>query len=290
LASALQVGRSSRFTGWRASALAALLPTLALASVALASGLEDFDDQQDLDRLTRLDPVATLLGGGAYVAWSFPSRGGDDHSYRIRADASTSGGVAGPSRAMGVFVGFGAQDFAASVELLDWSQSSGDVSIGIAALRDLGPGATDGYALVVRPSVASLEMVRLDGEQITPLATTGIALDASQTPAQQLASIQALLAQGDARARKVFETIGTYAGYGIAHYADFYDFGHMLLLGRVTTGQGGDIVIAKAREVLNREFRELAGKITLHVPDEKSRRVGQAVAAASLPEVKRARH
>ena len=61
----------------------------------------------------------------------------------------------------------------------------------------------------------------------------------------------------------------------------------MLILGRVTTGKGGDIVIAKAREVLEREFPEIARKIAMHVPDEKTRRVGQAVAAASLPKLKK---
>ena len=95
------------------------------------------------------------------------------------------------------------------------------------------------------------------------------------------------MAKDDPRAAKIYETIGVYLGYSIPHYADFYDFDHMLILGRVTTGKGGDIVIAKAREILQTEFPGLAAKIQLHVPDEKSRRVGQAVAAASLPEVKR---
>ena len=74
-----------------------------------------------------------------------------------------------------------------------------------------------------------------------------------------------------------------YLGYTIPHYVEFYDYKHMLILGRVTTGKGGDIVLSKAREVLKKEFPEIAKKVTLHVPDEKSRRVGQAVAAASLP-------
>ena len=103
---------------------------------------------------------------------------------------------------------------------------------------------------------------------------------------ERLKEVQALMAMGDARAAKIYETIGVYLGYTMAHYADFYDFRHALILGRVTTGKGGDIVLNKAREVLNREFPALAKKIVLHVPDEKSRRVGQAVAAASLPEVK----
>jgi predicted NBD/HSP70 family sugar kinase len=104
---------------------------------------------------------------------------------------------------------------------------------------------------------------------------------------ERLKEVQALMAKGDARAAKIYETIGVYLGYSIAHYADFYDYQNMLILGRVTTGTGGDIVLDKAREVLKKEFSEIAAKIQIHVPDEKSRRVGQAVAAASLPETKK---
>jgi len=104
---------------------------------------------------------------------------------------------------------------------------------------------------------------------------------------ERLKEVQALMAKGDARAAKIYETIGVYLGYTMAHYADFYDFRHALILGRVTTGKGGDIVLDQAREVLKTEFPAVVGKIALHVPDEKSRRVGQAVAAASLPEVRK---
>jgi predicted NBD/HSP70 family sugar kinase len=104
---------------------------------------------------------------------------------------------------------------------------------------------------------------------------------------ERLVEVQKLMAAGDERAAKIYQTIGVYLGYTIPHYADFYDFDHMLILGRVTIGKGGDIVIAKAREVLQREFPETAGRIAMHVPDEKSRRVGQAVAAASLPKLKK---
>jgi predicted NBD/HSP70 family sugar kinase len=100
---------------------------------------------------------------------------------------------------------------------------------------------------------------------------------------ERLVEVQKLMAAGDDRAAKIYETIGVYLGYTIPHYLDFYEYAHMLILGRVTTGKGGDIVLAKAREVLDREFPETAAKIAMHVPDEKSRRVGQAVAAASLP-------
>ena len=103
----------------------------------------------------------------------------------------------------------------------------------------------------------------------------------------RLKEVQNLMAKGDERAAKIYETIGVYLGYTIPHYADFYDYSHLLILGRVTTGHGGDIVLAKARGVLESEFPETASAVAMHVPDEKTRRVGQAVAAASLPKLKK---
>jgi predicted NBD/HSP70 family sugar kinase len=102
---------------------------------------------------------------------------------------------------------------------------------------------------------------------------------------EQLTEVQALLAMGDQRAAAIYQTIGVYLGYAIAQYADFYEFEHVLVLGRVMTGDGGSLLLAKAAEVLRQEFPGLADRVRLHVPDEKSRRVGQAVAAASLPAV-----
>jgi len=92
-------------------------------------------------------------------------------------------------------------------------------------------------------------------------------------------------ASGDERARLIFETIGVYMGYGIAYYADLYDVNYVLILGRVTSGEGGHIILDRAQEVLRAEFPELAAKIKLALPDEMARRVGQAVAAASLPAI-----
>ena len=66
-----------------------------------------------------------------------------------------------------------------------------------------------------------------------------------------------------------------------------YDVRHVLVLGRVTSGTGGDLIVQKAKEVLGADFPELAQELSLHLPDEKSKRVGQAVAAASLPEIRR---
>lgn len=104
---------------------------------------------------------------------------------------------------------------------------------------------------------------------------------------EKLREVQELMSRGDARAAKIYETVGVYLGYAIPHYADFYKFKHLLLLGRVTTGAGGEIVLEKAREVLAKEFPEVAADFQLHVPDEKSRRIGQAVAAASLPTIRK---
>lgn len=121
------------------------------------------------------------------------------------------------------------------------------------------------------------------------LPAAKIKLPAKMGLPERLVEVQKLMAAGDERAAKIYETIGVYLGYTIPHYAEFYDYAHMLVLGRVTTGGGGDIVISKAREVLASEFPESAREIAIHVPDEKTRRVGQAVAAASLPQLSKPR-
>jgi len=113
----------------------------------------------------------------------------------------------------------------------------------------------------------------------------GIELPQDVTNAERLKFVQGKLAAGDERAVKIWQSIGIYAGYAIAHYADFYTLRHVLLLGRVTSGEGGRLILEWASKVLRSEFPDLASRIDLHLPDEKSRRVGQAVAAASLPAV-----
>ena len=115
------------------------------------------------------------------------------------------------------------------------------------------------------------------------LASAGIECDPALPLPEKLKLVQKLMAVGDARARAIYETIGVYLGYGVAHYADFYDFDHVLVLGRVMSGAGGDVILDGAREVLAAEFPELATRILFHTPDEKDKRHGQAVAAASLP-------
>ena len=114
----------------------------------------------------------------------------------------------------------------------------------------------------------------------------GIPLDESASPAEKLKVVQKLMAEGDERAVKIYETIGSYFGYAVAYYSLFYDIKHVLLMGRVSSGEGGNIIHRISQQVLREEFPALADKITIHLPDESSRRVGQSIAAASLPKIK----
>lgn len=118
-------------------------------------------------------------------------------------------------------------------------------------------------------------------------APAGIEFPAGMPPADRLAEVQRLMAAGDKRAAGIYETLGVYLGYAIAHYADFYELRNVLVLGRVTSGKGGDTVISEAEEVLRTEFPELSRTIKLRTPGEKDRRHGQAVAAASLPAIRK---
>ena len=113
----------------------------------------------------------------------------------------------------------------------------------------------------------------------------GIILDEKLSLAEKLAEVQKLVLSGDEQALKIFETIGCYLGYAISLYADIYDIGHLLLLGRVMSGDGGHKIIDTAAHVLKTEYPALYQKIQLNLPDESSRRVGQSVAAASLPAI-----
>jgi predicted NBD/HSP70 family sugar kinase len=118
------------------------------------------------------------------------------------------------------------------------------------------------------------------------LGPAGIVADPKLALPEKLKQVQQLMQQGDYRALKIYQTIGTYLGYGIAHLAEFYDLENVLILGRVTSGPGGDVIIAGAKEVLKAEFPALAEAIAFHIPNEKDKRHGQAIAAASLPMLK----
>ena len=117
----------------------------------------------------------------------------------------------------------------------------------------------------------------------------GIDIPSDLTNAQKLKFVQERLEAGENHAHLIWESMGVYLGYTLAHYADFYDIHHVLILGRCTSGKGGPIILDHAQKVLRLEFPGLAEKINIQLPDEKSRRVGQSIAAASLPKIDRGR-
>jgi predicted NBD/HSP70 family sugar kinase len=118
-------------------------------------------------------------------------------------------------------------------------------------------------------------------------AAAGFDFPETMPLAERLAAVQAAMSAGDVRAGKIFESIGVCLGYAIAHYADFYPIRHVLVLGRVTSGEGGTVLLARAGDVLREEFPQVAAGVELHTPDEKNKRHGQAIAAASLPALRR---
>ena len=115
----------------------------------------------------------------------------------------------------------------------------------------------------------------------------GIELDESLSPAEKLKVVQGLMAQDDPRAAAVYQSIGVYLGHTLAYYHQLYGCKHVLLLGRVMSGKGGDIILDTCKQVLADEYPELNGKMIPALPDEKFRRVGQSMAAASLPALER---
>jgi predicted NBD/HSP70 family sugar kinase len=114
----------------------------------------------------------------------------------------------------------------------------------------------------------------------------GIKIPENLMDAEKLAFVQNRLEEGDKSAVQIWETMGVYLGYALAHYAKFYDIKHVLILGRCTSGVGGNILLKQAERVLEVEFPELTKTMQVQLPDERSRRVGQSIAAASLPEYK----
>ncbi|MEM7011764.1 MAG: ROK family protein [Verrucomicrobiota bacterium] len=118
------------------------------------------------------------------------------------------------------------------------------------------------------------------------LATeAGFEFDADTGLPDRLKVVQSKMESGDPAAAGIFETIGRYFGYAVAHYADFYEINQILALGRVTSGAGGDLLLTEAKNVLKTEFPDLAEQIQFRQPGEKEKRHGQAIAAASLPAI-----
>ena len=115
----------------------------------------------------------------------------------------------------------------------------------------------------------------------------GIELDDALTPAEKLKVVQQLMEADDPRAQQVFHDIGIYLAYTVVQYCRFYDVEHLMLMGRVMSGKGGDTILATCQAVLSDEFPALAAKVQVMLPDEKTRRVGQSAAAASLPDIRK---
>merc|ERR1711937_700387 len=86
------------------------------------------------------------------------------------------------------------------------------------------------------------------------------------------------------QARLIYETVGVYLGYGLAQYCEFYKIEHVMILGRVSKGDGGDLMLKTASEVLKAEFPDLP-EITYHTAADHFKAVGQCIAAAALPTV-----
>ena len=120
--------------------------------------------------------------------------------------------------------------------------------------------------------------------KLSPMA--GISLDPNLSPAEKLKVVQGLMEDDDERAKSVFASIGCYLGHTLPLYSMFYDIESLLLMGRVMSGKGGDLILSECRRILNEEYPDLAKTLTPMLPDEKMRRVGQSVAAASLPEIR----
>ena len=109
----------------------------------------------------------------------------------------------------------------------------------------------------------------------------GIKFDANLSPGEKLKQVQEMFGTEQAAlAKDIFRSIGCYLGHTLPYYWDYYGFKHVILLGRVMSGEGGNILLETAQKVLAEEYVDYA--FSVHTPDEKNRRVGQSVAAASL--------
>lgn len=147
---------------------------------------------------------------------------------------------------------------------------------------DYNPGATIDEWSVDRGCGASY----LSQQCIFRLAKrAGIIIPNSLSKAKKLKFVQKELESGHEGAQQIWDSMGYFTGYAIAHYADFYPLKHVLIMGRCTSGIGGQIILERANEVIREEFKTLSPNVQIHLPDELSRRVGQSIAAASLPKV-----
>ena len=102
---------------------------------------------------------------------------------------------------------------------------------------------------------------------------------------ERLKVVQAAMEKREEVALKIYLMIGRYLANAAAWYHEFYDYSNLMILGRVTSGFGGDIILNTARMGLEAVDPMLAEQIDIFMPDEKARRLGQSVAAAQIPTI-----
>ena len=102
---------------------------------------------------------------------------------------------------------------------------------------------------------------------------------------ERLKVVQAAMEKREEVALKIYLMIGRYLANAAAWYHEFYDYSNLMILGRVTSGFGGDIILNTARMGLEAVDPMLAEQIDIFMPDEKARRLGQSVAAAQSPSI-----
>lgn len=101
--------------------------------------------------------------------------------------------------------------------------------------------------------------------------------------AQKLEFYQNELERGDQLTLDLWQSMGCYLGYAIAHYANFYNISDVVIFGRCVSFKGGEILKQVSEDVLATEFKNYISKsINVHLPDERFRRIGQAQTAANI--------
>lgn len=123
-------------------------------------------------------------------------------------------------------------------------------------------------------------------QAVNHLATSfGMKFPAKMPLPERLKTVQAKMAENDETALRIYLKIGEYLAYSIPWYREFYGFDNLMILGRVTSGFGGSIITENAKMVLKKNFPDIADEVDVFMPDEKFRRLGQSVAAASIPSI-----
>ncbi len=100
---------------------------------------------------------------------------------------------------------------------------------------------------------------------------------------ERLKVVQAAMEKHEEVALKIYLMIGRYLANAAAWYREFYDYQNLMILGRVTSGFGGSVILETAKMGLQALDPALAEEIDIFMPDEKARRLGQSVAAAQIP-------